>query len=136
MSRFLDRRVVSAAVLGLSVLLEALPAPGQVIGQDLSKCHPDEREAVAVLTKAKFTLWPGEDGRITRAQVSGSKTFTDKEMALLARLPELFSLEVRECPITDAGLQSLTPLRKLRTVDLAGVNVGDEGMAASQAGRG
>jgi Leucine-rich repeat (LRR) protein len=56
---------------------------------------------------------------------------TDSTLQRLREFPDLRSLHILNCPkVSDAGLQSLTSLKKLRRLDLRGTSITDRGLAS------
>jgi internalin A len=56
---------------------------------------------------------------------------TDSTLQRLREFPNLRSLHILNCPkVSDAGLQSLTSLKKLRRLDLRGTSITDRGLAS------
>jgi hypothetical protein len=64
-----------------------------------------------------------------RGLVFSDLPITDVTLQRLGEFPELKSLHIVDCPgVTDAGLQSLKSLTKLRRLDLRGTSISDHGL--------
>ena len=82
------------------------------------------------MTDAVLAEIPSRVDTITALDLSGSKELTDAGLRHLARLPSLEHLDLSGTAISDAGVDVLRGLPRLRTISLAWTRVTDEGVRA------
>jgi hypothetical protein len=90
---------------------------------------PPPAEPLAALQQMKAEVAKGADGRVTGLRLDPHHT-TDVTLALLPKVPNLERLDVRRCPITDAGLGHLAGLTGLKALDLSDCEFTDAGLSS------
>ena len=103
----------------------ALPGLSFPDDRDEAPRHPSDAEILAALDADLVSL-----GRLTnlRGLILAKTGMSDKEMARLAGLIKLQSLELRERRIGDRGLAYLADLTNLERLSLSGTGVTDDGL--------
>lgn len=93
----------------------------------------DDAEAVAVVEALTEKLRRNAGGAITHVDLRGTDA-SDETLVAVGKLASLEQLDLRECGISDAGLEHLTALTKLKALRLSGkegdCSVSDDGMVA------
>ncbi len=96
-----------------AILAAAGLAAAYGVGPEGQGLPPDQKEAAAALKECHACFRYGTDGRILGI-IFDEARLTDKEMPLIARLPDLERVDLFGARITDAGLPYLTGLTKLK----------------------
>jgi Leucine-rich repeat (LRR) protein len=146
---------MNSVLCGVAAVLSALAA-GIPAGQpERGEPVPEEAEAVAAIRAAGGYVWldgpggkanrlqapdPAQVGRWRVARGAGGKPdrvwaeparFGDAALAAAGRLPELRTVNIYGCGISDRGLANLVGLRKLSALSLSGDNgITDAGLKA------
>jgi hypothetical protein len=68
-----------------------------------------------------------EDGRVVTIGLSDCNV-ADSDLSVLAKCPDLQTLNLPENPITDAGMPALSSLKRLKYLDLSGTSVTAKGL--------
>lgn len=122
-------RELTANLPGADVLLQESSSAAPTRTKDIASAAAQGEPGIADWLRSIGGKVELSGGHVSSASLA-TTSVTDAELAVLAKLPQLASLNLRHTEISSVGLAHLSTVKSLRTLDLSDTLLGDDALSS------